>query len=58
MLFGKKLSAAEAKEVSLVTEVFPDHAFQKEVWARLKEHAALPKNVSLFRFCVHVQYYL
>ena len=46
MLFGKKLTAAEAKTVSLITDVFPDHSFQKEVWVRLKEYAALPKNVS------------
>lgn len=44
LLFNKKLTAAEACEVGLVTEVFPDRSFQKEVWARLEAYASLPKN--------------
>ncbi|XP_071592621.1 enoyl-CoA delta isomerase 2 isoform X1 [Heliangelus exortis] len=44
LLFNKKLTAAEACEVGLVTEVFPDRSFQKEVWARLEAYANLPKN--------------
>ncbi|NXC58925.1 ECI2 isomerase, partial [Aleadryas rufinucha] len=44
LLFNKKLTAAEACAQGLVTEVFPDSSFQKEVWARLKAYASLPKN--------------
>ncbi|KAJ6651294.1 hypothetical protein lerEdw1_021106 [Lerista edwardsae] len=44
LLFNKKLTAAEACSLGLVTEVFPDNTFQKEVWTRLKAYANLPKN--------------
>ncbi|XP_015710037.1 enoyl-CoA delta isomerase 2, mitochondrial isoform X1 [Coturnix japonica] len=44
LLFNKKLTAAEACALGLVNEVFPDSTFQKEVWARLKAYASLPKN--------------
>ncbi|XP_032557872.1 enoyl-CoA delta isomerase 2, mitochondrial isoform X1 [Chiroxiphia lanceolata] len=44
LLFNKKLTAAEACAQGLVTEVFPDNSFQKEVWARLEAYASLPKN--------------
>ncbi|XP_043082946.1 enoyl-CoA delta isomerase 2, mitochondrial [Puntigrus tetrazona] len=44
LLFNKKLTAAQACEVGLVTEVFPESSFQSEVWTRLKAYAKLPKN--------------
>ncbi|NXH21986.1 ECI2 isomerase, partial [Bucco capensis] len=44
LLFNKKLTAAEACAQGLVTEVFPDWTFQKEVWARIEAYAGLPKN--------------
>ncbi|KAJ7338495.1 hypothetical protein JRQ81_012392 [Phrynocephalus forsythii] len=44
LLFNKKLTAAEACSQGLVTEVFPDRTFQKEVWTRLKAYANLPRN--------------
>ncbi|XP_077209214.1 enoyl-CoA delta isomerase 2-like isoform X3 [Paroedura picta] len=44
LLFNKKLTAEEACSVGLVTEVFPDKTFQKEVWARLNNYANLPPN--------------
>jgi peroxisomal 3,2-trans-enoyl-CoA isomerase len=44
LIFGKKLTAHEACAQGLVTEVFPDSTFQKEVWARLKAYAKLPPN--------------
>uniref|UniRef100_A0A8C4U0G0 Enoyl-CoA delta isomerase 2 n=1 Tax=Falco tinnunculus TaxID=100819 RepID=A0A8C4U0G0_FALTI len=44
LLFNKKLTAAEACAQGLVTEVFPDSTFQKEVWAKLEAYASLPKN--------------
>ncbi|XP_068437466.1 enoyl-CoA delta isomerase 2 isoform X2 [Clinocottus analis] len=44
LLFNKKLSAVQACEFGLVTEVFPDSSFQSEVWTRLKAYAKLPPN--------------
>lgn len=44
LLFNKKLTAAQACEFGLVTEVFPDSSFQSEVWTRLKAYAKLPPN--------------
>ncbi|KFQ38051.1 hypothetical protein N332_05197, partial [Mesitornis unicolor] len=44
LIFNKKLTAAEACAQGLVTEVFPERTFQKEVWARLEAYASLPKN--------------
>ncbi|XP_028288653.1 enoyl-CoA delta isomerase 2 isoform X2 [Parambassis ranga] len=44
LLFNKKLTAAQACELGLVTEVFPDSSFQVEVWTRLKAYAKLPRN--------------
>lgn len=42
LLFNKKLTAHEAKEVGLVTEVFPDISFQQEVWPKIQAFAKLP----------------
>ncbi|XP_045440187.1 enoyl-CoA delta isomerase 2 isoform X2 [Pipistrellus kuhlii] len=44
LIFGKKLTAREACAQGLVTEVFPDSTFQKEVWTRLKAYSKLPQN--------------
>ncbi|XP_014929067.2 enoyl-CoA delta isomerase 2 isoform X1 [Acinonyx jubatus] len=44
LIFGKKLTAAEACAQGLVSEVFPDSTFQKEVWTRLKAYSKLPPN--------------
>ncbi|XP_063062498.1 enoyl-CoA delta isomerase 2, mitochondrial isoform X2 [Engraulis encrasicolus] len=44
LLFNKKLTATQACELGLVTEVFPDSTFQTEVWTRLKAYAQLPRN--------------
>ncbi|XP_073081272.1 enoyl-CoA delta isomerase 3, peroxisomal-like isoform X2 [Manis javanica] len=44
LIFGKKLTAREACAQGLVTEVFPDGTFQKEVWTRLKAYSELPPN--------------
>ncbi|MCI4374831.1 hypothetical protein PGIGA_G00010600 [Pangasianodon gigas] len=44
LLFNKKLTATQAYELGLVTEVFPDSSFQSEVWTRLKAYAKLPPN--------------
>ncbi|XP_006816317.1 enoyl-CoA delta isomerase 2-like [Saccoglossus kowalevskii] len=44
LLFGRKLTAAEACERGLVAEVFPDSEFQTEIQKRIKLYAGLPKN--------------
>ncbi|KAG8571620.1 hypothetical protein GDO81_011723 [Engystomops pustulosus] len=44
LLFNKTLTAREACNVGLVTEVFPDATFKKEVWSKLIDYATLPKN--------------
>jgi len=44
LLFNKKLTAVQACEQGLVTEVFPESSFQTEVWTRLKAYAKLPRN--------------
>lgn len=44
LLFNKKLTAVQACQLGLVTEVFPDSSFQSEVWPRLKGYAKLPPN--------------
>lgn len=44
LLFNKKVTAAQACDLGLVTEVFPDSSFQSEVWTRLKAYAQLPPN--------------
>ncbi|OBS56943.1 hypothetical protein A6R68_11932, partial [Neotoma lepida] len=49
LLFGKKLTAREAWAQGLVTEVFPESTFEKEVWTRLKAYVKLPPNIKLMR---------
>lgn len=46
LLFNKKVSAEEACQLGLVTEVFPDHCFESEAWKRIEGYAKLPKGVS------------
>ncbi|MED6271737.1 hypothetical protein CHARACLAT_023424 [Characodon lateralis] len=46
LLFNKKLTATQACELGLITEVFPDSSFQSEVWTRLKAYAQLPPHVN------------
>lgn len=53
LIFGKKLTAREACAQGLVTEVFPDGTFQKEVWTKLKAYSKLPPNVSIFFTCMN-----
>nr|AFK11281.1 Peroxisomal 3,2-trans-enoyl-CoA isomerase [Callorhinchus milii] len=44
LLFNKKLTAAQACDLGLVAEVFPDNTFQQEVWKKLRAYAKLPKD--------------
>ncbi|XP_022340974.1 enoyl-CoA delta isomerase 2-like isoform X2 [Crassostrea virginica] len=43
LLFNKKITAQEAFDRNLVTEVFPDHDFQRSVQSRIQQYAKLPK---------------
>ncbi|XP_061198324.1 enoyl-CoA delta isomerase 2-like isoform X2 [Saccostrea echinata] len=43
LLFNKKITAQEAFDRNLVTEVFPDHDFQRSVQTRIQQYAKLPK---------------
>lgn len=42
LLFNQKISAVEACERNLVTEVIPDGVFAKETEAKIKQYAAFP----------------
>ncbi|XP_053569070.1 enoyl-CoA delta isomerase 2 [Bombina bombina] len=44
LVFNKMVTAREACDLGLVTEVFPDKTFKQEVWAKLKAYALLPKD--------------
>lgn len=44
LLFNQMLTADQACAQGLVTEVFPDHVFQDEIWKRVREYAKLPKD--------------
>ena len=46
LLFNKKISAAEAFNRNLVTEVIPDSSFQKETQTKIEALAKLQKEVS------------
>lgn len=48
LLFGKKLTAMEAQERNLVSEVFPAGTFEQECQRRVKEFSTLPPQVSIF----------
>lgn len=44
LCFNRKITAQEACDWGLVTEVFPEGTFQQEVWPRLKQYAKFPKK--------------
>lgn len=43
LLFNRKITAQEALERNLVTEVFPDHDFQRSIQGRIQLYSKLPK---------------
>ena len=45
LLFGKKLTARQAEAVGLVSEVFPEATYQKELQNRLQNLTKLPPKV-------------
>uniref|UniRef100_UPI00358F13AA enoyl-CoA delta isomerase 2 isoform X1 n=2 Tax=Myxine glutinosa TaxID=7769 RepID=UPI00358F13AA len=54
LLFNKKISAREAYDLNLVTEVFPTNTFEREAWHRLQNYATLPnKALHLSRQLLH-----
>ena len=42
LMFGRKITATEAKRLGLVTEVFPAETFEGEAWGRVAAAASLP----------------
>ena len=48
LLFGRQITARQACDWGLVTDVFPDATFRQEVDARIKQISQLPKQVTLF----------
>ena len=46
LMFNRKLTAQEACDRGLVSEVFPQHVFQQEAWKKVQQFANLPPVVS------------
>ena len=46
LLFNKKITAQEAFERNLVTQVFPENVFHKETEALVSYYASLPPQVT------------
>ena len=46
LVFNRVLTAQEAYERNLVTEVIPDAEFQLKSWKKIEEISKLPKEVS------------
>ena len=46
LMFNKKITAQEALELGLVTEILPSENFRQEAIQRAMEYAQLPTNVS------------
>ena len=47
LLFNKKISAGEAHQLGLVTQMYQDANLQAEVWPRLRELSELPVKVTI-----------
>ncbi len=45
LLFGRKLTAQEAFDRGLVTEIFPDSSFQEDLQKKLDQYSQLPRQV-------------
>jgi len=56
LLFNKKISADEAHQLGLVTQLYQDANLQAEVWPRLKELSDLPVKVTS-DFPTHNRYF-
>lgn len=56
LLFNKKITAVEACNYGLVTEVFQDANFANEVWPMLKKWSELP--VKVFIDLNHSEYFI
>lgn len=42
LLFNRKITAAEAKDRGLVSDIFPDHSFQAETTKLMEQYASFP----------------
>ncbi len=58
LVFNRKITAQEAYERNIVSEIIPDASFQNDVWKKIESFASLPKNVSLSARCVDQPYLL
>lgn len=45
LLFNKRITAQEAKDLGLVTDVFPSLSFQDEAWKRIVQISESPPEV-------------
>jgi peroxisomal 3,2-trans-enoyl-CoA isomerase len=45
LLFNRKLTAQEAFERNLVTEIIPDADFRSKSWQKIESFSKLPKEV-------------
>jgi len=48
LLFNKKMSAKEASEAGLITEVLPHNRLSEEIWPRLRDLATLPPQSLIY----------
>jgi enoyl-CoA hydratase/carnithine racemase len=48
--FGHQMSAHDAKECGLVSELFSHATFEQEVWQKLEQLVQMPKQVMLDSF--------
>jgi peroxisomal 3,2-trans-enoyl-CoA isomerase len=46
LVFNRKITAQEAYERNIVSEIIPELQFQSEVWKKIESFSKLPKQVS------------
>lgn len=53
LLFNRKLTAQEAFERNLITQIIPHDEFQTKAWQRVEELSKLPKEVNIIVILVN-----
>lgn len=48
LMFNKKITASQARDLGLVTAVFPEDSFEAEVWPLVRSYAKLPTNSLIY----------
>ena len=51
LVFNRKLTAQEAYDRNLVTEIIPDAELQAKAWSKIESFSKLPKEVCV---CAHL----